>query len=156
MKELSFSTKLVRPPGVGTWTYAPIPGGITSLGSLKAKMRVKGTIEGVAFRSSVMACTGSRLFIVIAKELRDRIGKQAGDTAKVKVGIDTSRVTVNIPAELKRAFANDQKAALSFTRMAPSRKKEYVKWINEAKKPETKADRVRRATQMISTGKRLR
>jgi hypothetical protein len=117
-RKSSFTTKLVRPEGVGTWTFAPIPVDISDHVDLKAKMRVRGTIDGVPLRSSVMAGSGE-LFIVIAKELRDRVGRQAGDVVKMTLGLDASNTTVNIPTDLKKALSTNQKAKTSFERMAP-------------------------------------
>ena len=154
-RKSSFTTKLVRPEGVGTWTFAPIPAGVSDRADLKAKMRVRGTIDGVPLRSSVMAGSGE-LFIVIAKELRDKIGRQAGDVVKMTLGLDASNTTVNIPTGLKKALSTNQKAKTSFERMAPSHKKAYVQWITEAKAKETRANRIGKAVQQISVGKTLR
>jgi hypothetical protein len=151
----SFTTKLVRPVGVGTWTYAPIPANLSDAAGWKAKMRVRGRIDGVPLRSSLMA--GSReLFIVVAKELRDKIGKQAGEVVKMTLGPDTSINVVNVPTDLKKALSTNEKAKTSFERMAPSHKKAYVQWITEAKTRETRANRIGKAIQQISIGKTLR
>ncbi|TMI18138.1 DUF1905 domain-containing protein [Candidatus Bathyarchaeota archaeon] len=81
----SFTTKLVRPEGVGTWTFAPIPTDISDHADLKAKTRVRSLIDGVPLSSSLMAGSGE-LFIVIAKELRDN------NPRAELVGIFTDRV----------------------------------------------------------------
>ena len=78
-----------------------------------------------------MAGSGE-LFIVIAKELRDKIGRQAGDVVKMTLGLDAPNTTVNIPTDLKKALSTNQKAKTSFERMAPSHKKAYVQWITES------------------------
>lgn len=151
----SFTTKLVRPEGVGTWTYAPIPADISDTAGWKAKMRVRGSIDRVPLRSSLMAGTGE-LFIVIKKELRDKIGKQAGDTVKVTLRQDTSDNTVSVPIDLKEALSKNKKAKASFEKMAPSHKIAYVQWITQAKTTETRANRVGKAIQQISVGKTLK
>src|SRR6267143_4154015 len=150
----SFTTKLVRPEGVGTWTYAPIPVDISKQAGLKA-MRTKGTVDGVPLKSSLMAGSGE-LFIVIAKELRGKIGKQAGDVVKITLGSDTSDNVVNIPADLTKALSTNEKAKTSFEKMAPSHKKAYVQWITQAKTTETRSNRIGKAIQQISVGKTLK
>lgn len=151
----SFSTKLVRPEGIGTWTFAPIPADVSDTAAWKAKMRVRGSIDGVPLRSSLMA--GSReLFVVIAKELRDKIGKQAGDVVKMTLGPDTSINKVNVPTDLKKALSTNEKARVSFEKMASSHKKAYVQWITQSKTKETRANRIGKAVQQISIGKTLR
>ena len=151
----SFTTKLVRPEGVGTWTFAPISANVSGPAGLKANMRVKGTIDGIPVKSSMMAGNGE-LFIVIAKELRDKIGKQAGDIVKMSLGPDTSNNIVNVPTDLKKALSANEKARVSFEKMAPSHKKAYVQWISQAKTKETRTNRIGKAIQQISIGKTLR
>jgi hypothetical protein len=151
----SFTTKLVRPEGVGTWTFAPIPADISNHANLKAKMRVKCSIDGVPLKSSLMAGSGE-LFIVIAKELRGKIGKQAGDVVKITLRSDTSDNIVNIPTDLEKALSTNEKAKTSFEKMAPSHKKAYALWITQAKTTETRSNRIGKAIQRIAVGKTLR
>ena len=66
---------------------------------------------------SLVAGSGE-LFIVIAKELRDKIGKQAGDVVKMTFGLDTSNSAIKVPADLKKALSMNEKAKTSFERMA--------------------------------------
>jgi uncharacterized protein DUF1905/bacteriocin resistance YdeI/OmpD-like protein len=154
-KNVSFTTKLVRPEGIGTWTFAPIPDDVSGGAGLKAKMRVKGTIDSVPLKSSLMAGSGE-LFIVIAKELRDEIGKQAGDTVEMTLGLDTSSNRIKVPADLKKELSKSEKAKASFEKMAPSHKKEYVQWVTQAKTMETRKIRIGKAVQQISVGKTMR
>ena len=69
-------------------------------------MRVRGSIDGVPLKSSLMAGTGE-LFIVIAKELRDKIGRQAGDVVKMALGLDAPNTTVNTPTDLKKGAIHE-------------------------------------------------
>jgi hypothetical protein len=153
-RESSFTTKLVRPEGVGTWTFAPTPANISNHAGLKARMRVRGTVDGVPLKSCLVAGSGE-LFIVIAKKLRDKIGKQAGDVVKMTFGLDTSNNAVRVPTDLKKALSTNEKAKTSFEKMAPSYKKAYVQWITQAKTTETRANRIGKAIQQISVGKTL-
>jgi len=71
MTELTFKSKLVRPQGVGTWTFAPITKELANRARLRARMRLKGMIEGEPFNSSLMPAGDGRVFIVVKKELRE-------------------------------------------------------------------------------------
>jgi len=120
MTDLTFETKLVRPEGVGTWTFASISKELANQAQLRARMRVKGTIDGSPFRSSLMPAGDGDVFIVVNKELRDKIGKGSGEVVEMTVGRDTSAVVVSIPADLKKALSQNAKAETSFRKMAPS------------------------------------
>jgi hypothetical protein len=154
-RKSSLTTKLVRPAEVGTWTFAPIPPNVSDHAGLKARMRIKGSINGVPLKSSLMAGSGE-LFIVIAKKLRDKIGKQAGHVVKLNLTSDTSKIVVDAPADLRKALSANAKAKTLFQKMAPSHQKAYVEWIAEAKTKETRTNRIGKVVQQISVGKTLR
>jgi uncharacterized protein YdeI (YjbR/CyaY-like superfamily) len=58
-----------------------------------------------------------------------------------------------VPAELKAALSKNKKAAAQFEAFSPSHRREYVEWIDEAKREETKAKRVAQAIEWIAEGK---
>jgi uncharacterized protein YdeI (YjbR/CyaY-like superfamily) len=64
-----------------------------------------------------------------------------------------TRPEAAVPAELKAALAMSRKAAAQFAAFPPSHRREYVQWINEAKRDETKAKRVAQAVEWIAEGK---
>ena len=110
-------------------------------------MRVKGTIDGAPFRSSLMPAGDGDVFVVVNKELREKIGKGNGEVVEMTVGRDTS-VVDSIPADLKKALSQNAKAETYFRKMAPSHRKAYVQWIEQAKKAETRESRLKKAIHM--------
>jgi uncharacterized protein YdeI (YjbR/CyaY-like superfamily) len=73
------------------------------------------------------------VFVVVNKELREKIGKGNWEVVEMTVGRDTS-VVDSIPADLKKALSQNAKAETYFRKMAPSHWKAYVQWIGRAKK----------------------
>jgi uncharacterized protein YdeI (YjbR/CyaY-like superfamily) len=65
--------------------------------------------------------------------------------------LDTEPREVDVPADLEAALDGEAKAA--FERMSYTHRKEYADWIEEAKRPETRARRVGKAVEMIREGK---
>lgn len=59
------------------------------------------------------------------------------------------------PADLKKALAPNDKAAAAFKALAPSHRREYISWVIEAKRPETRAKRIETAVAWLGEGKRL-
>jgi uncharacterized protein YdeI (YjbR/CyaY-like superfamily) len=55
--------------------------------------------------------------------------------------------------EFAKALKANKKAAAGFAAFSPSCKKEYVEWIAEAKRPETRDKRIETAIEWISEGK---
>jgi len=60
---------------------------------------------------------------------------------------------VEAPSEFTRALKANKKAAATFAAFSPSCKREYVEWIADAKRPETRDNRIATAIEWISEGK---
>jgi len=58
-----------------------------------------------------------------------------------------------VPPELQKALKANKKAAAAFERFPPSHKREYARWIAEAKGEDTRARRVSTAIEWIAEGK---
>ena len=61
--------------------------------------------------------------------------------------------SLDTPAEFKTALQRNKKAAAVFAAFSPSCKREYVEWIAEAKRPETRDKRIATAVEWIAEGK---
>lgn len=64
-----------------------------------------------------------------------------------------SRPEARVPPELETALAKSKKAAKHFAAFPPSHRREYIEWITDAKREETKAKRVAQAIEWIAEGK---
>jgi predicted CoA-binding protein len=67
---------------------------------------------------------------------------------------DTAGRVVTVPPDFAQALAKVPAAHKTFEAFAYTHRKEYVQWITEAKKPETRARHIEKAVQMITTGKK--
>lgn len=65
-----------------------------------------------------------------------------------------SRASATIPADLAAALAERDGAPARFAAFPPSAQRDYVEWIEEAKRPATRARRIAEAAQWIADGKR--
>jgi hypothetical protein len=152
---LRFQSKLIRPEGVGTWTFAEIPQATSAKAALRSHQRVKGTIDGAPFSSSLIPRGGGILFIVVNSELRQKIGKVAGGIVEVVMELDLAPVSIELPPALQRALDRDRPAHKAFEALAPSHRKAFTRWITEAKQEETRGRRVEKALKMLHEGETL-
>ena len=111
------------------------------------------TVGGHTYRSTV-APMGGASWIPLAAEHREAAGLAAGDEVTVGVELDTAPREVALPDDLAAAFDDDVRAF--FDGLAPSHRKEWVRWVEEAKKPETRAARVEKTVDSLRAGKRSR
>jgi hypothetical protein len=113
----------------------------TALGGLR-QMRVVGTVNGVAYQSSVMPYGGRGLFLGVHKATREEAGVLPGERVDVVVSLDERPRVVEIPAELAAALAADPAAQAAFDRLSFTNRKEIAGSVAEAKRPETRERRL--------------
>jgi uncharacterized protein YdeI (YjbR/CyaY-like superfamily) len=75
------------------------------------------------------------------------------DAAAPQSKVKKPRPPLKVPRELRAAFGKSRKAASTFDGLSYSCKKEYVDWIAEAKRPETRQKRLATTIQWLSEGK---
>ncbi|MEO7113272.1 MAG: YdeI/OmpD-associated family protein [Polyangiaceae bacterium] len=59
------------------------------------------------------------------------------------------------PADLEEALEQNHKALIVFANFAPSHKRDYIEWIVQAKRAETRTARVKKAIAQMAAGKSL-
>jgi uncharacterized protein YdeI (YjbR/CyaY-like superfamily) len=77
--------------------------------------------------------------------------KVAKTTAAKKV----AKPALKMPADFSAALGKNKKTLAAFEAFSPSQKREYLEWILEAKRQETRATRIAKATAQIAEGKSL-
>jgi hypothetical protein len=148
-----FEAVLVRPEGTGTWTYLVVPFDTGKEFGTKSQVRVKGTVDGQPYRSTLLPTGDGGHFLVVKNEIRKAIVKEAGETVNVTIEPDAEPRSVSTPKDLLMALEGDATAWSAFQKMAYSHQRAYVDWIEQAKRQETREDRIRKALVMISRGR---
>ena len=147
MDEQEFDVTLFKDEDSGGVGFV-VPFDVQAVYSTRAQVKVRGTVDGYPFRGSI-APYGGKHYIVVKKEIREAIGK-GGDTVHVVMERDTEERTVAVPADLKRALAHHKAAKTAFDKLSYTHRKEYVEWIESAKKPETRERRIKQAVERLA------
>jgi hypothetical protein len=125
---------------------------VAVVGEGARRFPVTATVNGYTWRTSV-ARMGGEFLVGLSREVREGAGVQAGDEVEVSLALDTAPREVEVPEALAAALADDPQAGAAFERMAFTHRKEYARWVAEAKREETRQRRVQQAVEMIKAGK---
>ncbi|HEY2745507.1 MAG TPA: YdeI/OmpD-associated family protein [Polyangia bacterium] len=147
-----FRAKVVPIKGGGH--YVVVPEDVAEKAKLQYGARVRGTVEGVAYRSSLMKYSGI-FHMGVHKATLTAAKAKAGDVLAITLELDDAPLPGDtLPPELARAFKSNAVAKAAWDKLAPSHRREHVKAIEEAKKPETRTARIDRTLAMLAGDKK--
>jgi uncharacterized protein YdeI (YjbR/CyaY-like superfamily) len=133
----TFKNKLL---GIGNNTGIEVPeANIQALGSSK-KPAVKINVNGYEY-SSTIAVMGGKYLIAFNAAHRKASGLNAGDDITVTLELETEPRSIEVPDDLAQAL-EQAKSRAAFDQLAPSKRKEFVRQITDAKTEETRARRL--------------
>ncbi len=106
----------------------------------KARVPIKLYVDGLVFRTSLAPMSGTHM-AVFNRQMRESTGFKAGDVIHVLIELDKEERKVEVPADVETAL-REHGLLESFGKFSYSHQKEVMDWINDAKKPETRARRI--------------
>jgi len=127
------------------WTIIRIPFDVGKVWGTRGQLRVKGGINGFAFRTSLFPARGGGHILLVNKAMQSGGDVRQGMAAQFRLEPDLEQRIAVVPAELKRFFKEDAYLRRWFEKLNYSTRSEIGKWIIQVKSQEA---RVRRAQQM--------
>jgi Bacteriocin-protection, YdeI or OmpD-Associated/Domain of unknown function (DUF1905) len=153
-KKQTFTATIQNASGAsGGGAFVEIPFDVEkAFGSKRPK--VKAMIEGVPYRGTLMRMGSECHMLGILKDIREQIGKTFGDEVTVTVEPDTEPRLIEVPKDLIKELKKDKEAKAFFDKLSYTHQKEYVRWVEEAKKEETRQNRIVKTVEMLKKRKR--
>lgn len=115
------------------------------------RVPVRATFDGTAYRGSVVFM-GGRPVLGVTRAVRTALGKDVGDAVRVELARDVAPRTVAVPPELAAALAERPGLAARFEALAYTHRKEFARWVADAKRPETRRRRVAQTLEKLTEG----
>jgi uncharacterized protein YdeI (YjbR/CyaY-like superfamily) len=92
----------------------------------------------------------------VLKGIREKIGKDVGDTVAVEIEADTEPREISLPEDFALALKEDGSARAFFESLSYTNRKEYVVWIESAKKQETRERRLQASIELLQQKRKTR
>lgn len=124
---------------------------VDAVGEGAKRFPVLATVNGYTWRTTVIRM-GGEFLLGLNRAVRQEAGVEAGDAVEVALALDTAPREVEVPEALIKALAGDAAARAAFDGLAYTHRKEYARWIEEAKREETRQRRVTQALEMLRAG----
>jgi hypothetical protein len=149
MKKYKFKAKIEAGDGGGAYVFFPYD--TAKEFATKGKVPVKATFDGVPYSGSLIKYGKPLHVLGVAKAIREQIGKGPGDTIEVVVWKDEDVRTVEVPSQFENLMKKEGLLSV-FEKLSYTHRKEYCRWIAEAKKQETRMKRLEKAIEMLKKG----
>ncbi len=121
----------------------------------KGQVKVKAIFDSkVEYRGSLSKMKSPCHILGLTQEVRKQLRKTFGDEVSVNLSEDKEERTVEIADDIAQIFDQNPVAKDLFDKMSYTHRKEYIRWIEEAKKQETRENRKSKMIRMIFDGKK--
>jgi Bacteriocin-protection, YdeI or OmpD-Associated/Domain of unknown function (DUF1905) len=137
--------------GGKTATGIPVPDEVVAAIGPSQRPPVVVTVNGHSYRTTAVRM-GGRFLVPLSAENREAAGVAAGDDITVDIEPDTAPREVELPPDLEAAL--DDRARAAYDALSFTHRKEWVRWVEEAKKPETRATRIAKTVTGLREGKK--
>jgi len=142
----TFEAPIERDNSPLKWVIVRIPFDAAKLWGKRGQIKVRGEINGFAFRTTLFPSGDGRHVLVVNKRMRAGGRTDLGATARFRMEPDTENNILAMPAELENLLAEDKALLRWYGKLSNSTRNEIVKWVNGVKSAEA---RLRRAQQIV-------
>ena len=144
-----FKGVITPTPRGGGGSLVPIPKAVVDQLGLKGMPKVNAVIAGTPYRGSLMPMGDGTYCLGVLKSIQEAAGVGYGDSITIELELDTAPRTVDLPADLAKAIAQDTKAISAWKELSYTNKKEMARSLEDAKRPETRARRLAQAVESL-------
>ena len=127
------------------WVIIHMPFDAAKVWGLRGQIKVKGEVNGFAFRTSLFPTREGRHILLVNKRMQKGARAAEGSVARFQIELDREERTVEIPDELQRILREGRSLRRWYDKLNYSTRSDIDKWITEPKSGEA---RRRRAEQI--------
>ena len=144
-----FQTVLMKS---GSRVFLPIPFSPNDVWGVKQRHYIRSTVNGHTVRGS-LGSDGKQYFLPLGAAWRSGCGLDAGDPVDVALSPEGPQ-SENLSTDVASALEAEPQAKTFFESLATFYRNTYIKWIESAKRPETRAARIQEMIELLKAGRK--
>ena len=134
------------------WVIVRIPLDVPKVWGTRGMLKVKGQINGFAFRTSLFPTGKGYHYLLVNKRMQAGAGARAGMVARFQLQPDTEKRVAIVPRELQRILNEERSFRRWFEQLNYSTRKWITDWVTQVKSPEARGRRAEQvAEQLLAT-----
>lgn len=152
--KIEFDGAIVDAGGGGM--YVEFPHDAASLFGVKGRVPVKASFDGILYRGSMVKMGTDCHILLVLKKIRETLQKGAGDRVHVIVELDDEERKVELSEDVLKELQKNKSAQAAWQKLSFTHQREYHMWVEEAKRAETKTNRIAQMMEKLTAGVKLR
>ncbi len=148
MKIYEFDALIQKHPDMDA-SFIEFPYDVEKEFGTKGQVKVLATFDGYEYRGSLAKMGHPVHRLGLTKEIRNAIRKKPGDTIHVTLKKDEAPRIVEAPDDFSKLLDQNPEVKSYFEGLSYTHRKEYVRWIGDAKKQETRENRLQKSIEML-------
>ncbi|MCB1609291.1 MAG: DUF1905 domain-containing protein [Xanthomonadales bacterium] len=151
-----FTATLLRPrsPEASRWLFVLLPKPISASLPTRGATSVVCALQGRELLTLALPDGQGGHWLKFSEDLVESARLTAGGRVELKVQPSATEAEAEIPQALRNALAENPAAQSLWSAITPAARRDWIMWINSAKRAETRAKRVQDTCQMLAGGKR--
>ena len=139
----------------GTWVDVPF--GLKETYGKGNLVPIIATFNGIErYQGQLAMMGGAHPMLLVRSDVRSKLGVTIGDRIHVRLELDTAPRVVTLPDDAVAAVEANPEASASWEGLSPGNRREFARWIEDAKRPETRQRRIEETVRKLAAGEKLR
>lgn len=118
----------------------------------KKRVKVQARIDGAPYCGLLVRMGLDFYVLIVPKQIRQKIGKTFGNEVEITLREDTEPRVVSISQDVQQVLDQYPQALAAFQKLSYTHQKEYVSWIERAKRDATRQSRLAKLVGMLVAG----
>ena len=154
---IRFEAVLQRPasPPRASWSFLVLPKDASARLPARATVAVEGSFAGQPLWTVLPPDGQGGHWLKVERSLREAAGVAVGDTVTLELVPSADEPEPVVPADLRAGLAAaDAEVRANWKSLKAGQRRDWIDWITQPKKPETRIRRIAAACDMLASGKR--